>query len=157
MVSVNFVSGNRSIGLNQFHFEWCPKYRKSILENDIRNFLMQNLIETANKYKILIHSMEVASNHVHLFVSLPFDMSVSQSFKYLKGISAHALFEKFPWLKDIFTKGHLWSPGKFCRSISNVTSSTIKNYIENHKLKELKQSIQQAKQEAQQMKLFSFL
>ena len=156
MSSVNFVSGNRSVGLNQFHFEWCPKYRKNILENDIRKFLMQTLIQIATKYKILIHSMEVAGDHVRLFLSIPFDMSVSKAFQYLKGISAHELFEKFSWLRNIFTEGHLWSPGKFCRSVSNVTSGTIVKYIEGHKEKELRQSMEQVREEAKQMKFFSF-
>jgi len=156
MTSVNFVSGNRSIGLNQFHFEWCPKYRKAIMVEGVKSLIEQSLIETAQKYKILIHAMEVDDDHVHLFVSLPFDMSVSKAFQLFKGRSAYAVFQAFPWLREIFKKGHFWSPGKFCRSISNVKADTVKNYIRNHRFKELNETIQAARIEAEQSKLSSF-
>ncbi len=156
MTSVNFVSGNRSIGLNQFHMEWCPKYRKAIMITDVKNFIEQNLIETAQKYKIIIHSMEVDDDHVHLFVSLPFDLSVSKAFQLFKGRSSYFLFQAFPQLKEIFGKGHFWSPGKFCRSISNVKADTIRHYIENHQFKELNKTIQEAREEAQQLRLSGF-
>jgi len=157
MSSVSFVSGNRSIGLNQFHFEWCPKYRNPILRSaSIAHLLEESLIKTAQKYKIIIHSMHVGTDHVHMFVSIPFNMSVSKAFKYFKGRSSKELFASFPSLRKTFRKGRLWSPGKFCRSISNVKSGTIRHYIENHQFKELNQSIQEAKTEAEQMKLVSF-
>jgi putative transposase len=157
MSSGNFVSGNRSVGLNQFHFEWCPKYRNDAMESpNVVKMLEQSIINTAQQYKIVIHSMHVASDHVHLFVSLPFDLSVSMAFQLFKGRSAHELFAAFPSFRQIFRKGHFWSPGKFCRSISNVKAETIRNYIENHQFKELNQSIKEAKVEAEQMRLVSF-
>ncbi len=156
MNSVSFVSGNRSVGLNQFHFEWCPKYRKSFMQQEITSAVESSLIKTAHVYGIVIHSLHVGSDHIHLFVSLPFDMSVSEAFQLFKGRSSHELREAFPYLKDTFRKGHLWSPGKFCRSISNVKAETVRHYIENHQFKELNQSIQEAKSEAEQMRLSSF-
>ena len=156
MTSLSFISGNRSIGLNQFHFEWCPKYRKAILSNEVKSLIEKSLFETASKYKMIIHTMEVAEDHVHLFLTLPFTMSVSHAFQLLKGRSAYEVFQAFPWLRQILRKGHFWSPGKFCRSISNVTSSRIQSYIENHRIKELNETIEQAKSEASQLKLSGF-
>ena len=157
MSSGNFVSGNRSIGLNQFHFEWCPKYRIDAFDNtNTIKFLEYSIIKTAKLYKILLHSMHVAADHIHLFVSLPFDLSVSKAFQYFKGRSAHELFSTYPSFRLIFRKGHFWSPGKFCRSISNVKADTIKRYIENHQFKELNQSIREAKSESMQMRLSAF-
>ena len=156
MTSVSFVSGNRSAGLNQFHFEWCPKYRHDVLNGAIQRFAEESLIRTAKLYRIIIHSLHVGTDHVHLFVSLPFDMSVSYAFQLLKGRSAYEIFKVFPTLRQIFRKGHLWSPGKFCRSISNVKAETIRNYIEKHQFRELNDSITAAKDEARQMRLSSF-
>ena len=157
MSSGNFVSGNRSVGLNQFHFEWCPKYRNDAFGNrNVIIFMEESLVRTAQLYKILIHSLHVAADHIHLFVSLPFDLSVSKAFQLFKGRSAHELFSAFPSFRKIFRKGHFWSPGKFCRSISNVKAETIRKYIEKHQFKELSQSIKEAKAEAQQMRLSAF-
>lgn len=156
MTSSSFVSGNRSVGLNQFHFEWCPKYRKPFMDETYTSFIEASLIKTAQLNKIVIHEMHVGQDHVHLFVSIPFDLSVSEAFRRFKGRSSHALREAFPVLKELFRKGHLWSPGKFSRTVSNVKAETVKHYIENHKFKELNQSIQDARAEAEQMHLSSF-
>jgi len=157
MTSGNFVSGNRSKGLNQFHFEWCPKYRRNAFEfPTAAHFLEQSLIKTAQQYRIIIHSMDVAPDHVHLFVSLPFDLSVSKAFQLFKGRSAHELFAAFPSFRKVFRKGHFWSPGKFCRSVSNVKAEVIRKYIEGHHFKELNQSIKEAEDEAVQMRLSTF-
>jgi putative transposase len=43
------------------------------------------------------------------------------------------LFLEFPELKSMFWKGHLWSRGKFYRSIGQVNGETIKRYIEQSK------------------------
>ena len=156
MNSVSFISGNRSVGLNQFHFELCPKYRKPFMQAEIIGFIETSLIRTAQLNGIVIHSLHVSADHIHLFVSLPFNISVSEAFRRFKGRSSHELREAFPYLKDMFRKGHLWSPGKFCRSISNVKAETIKHYIENHQFKELNQSIHDARAEAEKMRLSSF-
>jgi len=156
MTSVNFVSGNRGVGLNQFHFEWCPKYRKAFMKGEFTVFIESSLVKTAGLYRIIIHNMHVSADHIHLFVTLPFDMRVSEAFRLFKGRSSHEIRQAFPQLKEVFRKGHLWSPGKFCRSISNVKSETIRHYILNHKFKELNQSIHEARREADQMRLSSF-
>jgi putative transposase len=157
MNNVSFVSGNRSIGLNQFHLEWCPKYRRAALKSPlVRELVEKSILETARVYKIIIHSMHVGADHTHLFVSRPFSMSVSKAFQLFKGRCSKELFETFPSFRKMFRKGHFWSPGKFCRSISNVKAQTIRNYIENHQFKELNNSIQEAKAEAEQLKLSSF-
>jgi REP element-mobilizing transposase RayT len=32
-------------------------------------------------------------------------------------------------LKNWFTHGHFWSPGKFFRSVGNTTSEAVEHYI----------------------------
>ena len=69
------------------------------------------------------------SDHIHLFVDLRPDMSVSFAFQILKGYSSRMIFKYHPWLRRHFRTGHLWSPGKFFRSVGSVTDEAIKNYI----------------------------
>jgi REP element-mobilizing transposase RayT len=52
--------------------------------------------------------MDVAPGHIHLFVPLPFDLSVSKAFRLFKGRSAHELFAAFPSFRKIFRKGHFF-------------------------------------------------
>jgi len=68
-------------------------------------------------------------DHVHLFAEVPPTMCISKALQLFKGISSYKLFKKHPWLRRHFRKGHFWSPGKFFRSVGNVTAETIQHYI----------------------------
>ena len=76
-----------------------------------------------------LYELEVMPDHIHCFVEIPPTMSVSKALNLLKGYSSYKLFAKHTWLRRYFRKGHLWSPGKFFRSVGNVTAEAIKNYI----------------------------
>jgi REP element-mobilizing transposase RayT len=75
----------------------------------------------------------------------------------LKGRSAYLIFRKHPNFRKRYPKGHFWSPGKFCRSMSGVDSYTVDNYIENQQFDKLQESIELAKEEARQLSLTCFL
>ncbi|MDO8553195.1 MAG: IS200/IS605 family transposase [Candidatus Micrarchaeota archaeon] len=154
---VKFISVNHTKGLNQHHVEWCPKYRYNCLgREDIRREMESILKEIAKEKGIIIHSIAVEADHVHLFVSIPFSMSVSKAKQYLKGISSYKIFRLHPNFRLRYPKGHFWSIGTFCRSVSNVTSGAIKNYIENHEHGKLNQTIQQLEHEPEQLSLSGF-
>jgi len=70
------------------------------------------------------------------------------------GISA--IFKLHPNFRLRYPKGHFWSIGTFCRSISNVTSGAIKNYMENHEHGKLNKTIKQLEREPEQLSLSGF-
>lgn len=121
---------NHGVGQNAYHMVWKPKYAKDPFKFDlVRMDCEQILYEIAHNYNFEIYELQVMSDHVHLFVEVPPTMSVSKTFQLFKGISSYKLFRQHPWLRNHFTKGHLWSPGKFFRSVGNVTAETIQHYI----------------------------
>jgi putative transposase len=121
------------VGDNKYHLEWCPKYRYECMQNPfIATEMKQILEQIALEKGIIVHKIVVDSDHVHMFVSVPLDMSVSTAFQYLKGISAYRIFRLHPNFRLRYPKGHFWSPGHFSRSVSNVTESAIEHYIDNH-------------------------
>ena len=157
MDSGTFNSINHGVGLNQHHFEWCPKYRyKCMRRQEIAAQMEQILREIAKEKGILIHDIAVDADHIHLFVSLPFSMSVSQAMQFLKGGSSYRMFRLRPNFRLRYPKGHFWSPGHFSRSISSVTSAAVQNYIRNHDGAKLRQTISDAKTEARQLSLLGF-
>lgn len=80
-----------------------------------------------------MYALEVGSDHVHLFVGVHLDCSVSELIRLFKCNSARRLFLEHPELKRVLWGGHLWSRGKFYRSIGQVNAETIKRYIEQSK------------------------
>src|SRR3989339_572741 len=132
MSSGNFVSGNRSVGLNQFHFEWCPKYRNDAMESaNVVNLLEQSIINTAQQYKIIIHSMHVVPDHVHLFVGNCRKYSVPDLVQHFKGYSSRIIRAQL-WsaISKLLWGKRFWSEGYFYESVGMVTSAAVKFYIE---------------------------
>ena len=121
---------SHGVGQNSFHFVWKPKYAYSILIDEVKTFCEQVLREVADKYDFVIHSLEVMPDHIHVFLSFKPSIAVSKVFQYLKGISARRLFQQFPWLRKRYWGGHLWSKGKFYRSVGSTTDAAVKHYIE---------------------------
>ena len=121
---------NHSVGQNSFHLVWKPKYCWDIFKFPwVQKDCEAILREAALRYKLEIYELEVMPDHIHCFVEIPPTMSVSKALNLLKGYSAFKLFRKHPWMRSYFRKGHLWSPGKFFRSVGNVNFETIQHYI----------------------------
>ena len=158
MNSGNFVNKNHAVGLNQYHFEWCTKYRFNCMRSmHVRNIVKECIEHSAKEYGIILHPLAVEIDHVHAFASLPMDMSPSEALGKLKGRSAYLIFRILPNFRFRYPKGHFWSPGKFMRTVSNVTAATVKNYIENQEFTKLHETMDQVQREPEQLGLTQFL
>jgi len=113
-----------------YHIVTTPKYRYDIFSDpEIRDACERIFREIAEQYDFVIYELKVMPDHIHLFVGFKPSVSVSDVVKLFKGISARRLFQMFPRIKMRLYGGHLWSRGKFYRSVGNVTADTIKHYI----------------------------
>ena len=68
------------------------------------------------------------SDHVHMLVSIPLKLSVSQFMGYLKGKSAMMIFEYRANLKYKFGNRHFWADGYYVSTVG-LNEETIKKYI----------------------------
>ena len=124
-------SFSHGYGQCAFHIVLVPKYRHSIfLDAEIKRCCEKTLRETASRAGCQVHALQVGADHVHIFVGLHPDCSVSVLIRLFKCNSARKLFLEYPQLKSKLWSGHLWSRGKFYRSIGQVNAETIKRYIE---------------------------
>lgn len=121
---------NHSVGQNCFHLVWKVKYAYDFLNRPTLNKAVQGMIRlVAMKQGWEIYELQVMPDHVHLFIGFPYDVTPKYVITLMKVKTASMLFRNFPWLKRYFLKGHFWSPGKFFRSVGNVTADVIQNYI----------------------------
>ena len=113
----------------QYHIVFIPKYRKKVLFGKIRNDVRE-IIQALCRYKsIEIISGAVCLDHVHLCVSIPPKMKVSDFMGYLKGKSTLMLYDRHPELGSKWDKA-FWARGYYVATIGNVTEEAIKKYIE---------------------------
>lgn len=122
---------NHAVGQNSYHFVWCPKFRRKIFKHEDLKFACKNLIQAiCFKHNFEIFELEIGQDHIHLFVDITPNYSISKAFQLIKGCSSRMLMKSFSAiLRCYFWKGGIWSRGKFFRSVGNVTADVIRNYI----------------------------
>jgi putative transposase len=118
----------------KYHIVWITKYRKPVLRGEVAIRLRELVRQTCATLDVYIVSGHVSSDHVHLLVSVPPKVSVSELVKRLKGRSSRRLMDEFDELKRQFWGRHLWARGYFAASTGNVTDEIIKQYIETQEM-----------------------
>ncbi len=116
---------------------WAPKYRRWVLRDDIRDRVETIFKEISGNHDFDIDALEVAKDHVHIFLSFPPRYSISKVVGLLKSISASVIFQEYPEVKKELWGGELWNDGYFVRTVGDeVTAEVIRNYIKYHREQE---------------------
>ena len=115
----------------KYHIVWITKYRKPVLQGEIAVRVRELVRQTCATLDVYIVSGHVSKDHVHLLVSVPPKVSVSELVKRLKGRSSRRMMEEYNELRRQFWGRHLWARGYFAASTGNVTDEIIKQYIES--------------------------
>lgn len=114
-----------------YHIIWCPKYMRKILVNGVDDRLKVILREIAEENGCHIDTMEVMSDHIHIFLRGNPIIPIHLIVKNLKGKSSRILRQEFPHLKNRLPC--LWTISYYCETIGCINEETIKKYIENQK------------------------
>ncbi|WP_195925916.1 IS200/IS605 family transposase [Sarcina ventriculi] len=119
-----------------YHVVFCPKYRHSILENELEYEVQKLFKSIAFNYGFDVLEQEIMPDHIHLFISASPTIAPTQIVKILKSVSANEIFKAFPNLKKTkFWGSGLWSKGYYIGTAGAVSSEIIKKYIQEQKLK----------------------
>ena len=121
--------GAHSVFEIHLHLVWATKYRKRVLVGEVALRVRELIREICQGHEVTILKGHVAGDHVHLFVSIPPQVTISRLVQWVKGKTSHKLLSEFPHLKKSFWGQHLWARGYFCCSSGNVTDDVIAEYI----------------------------
>ncbi|NEO42565.1 MAG: IS200/IS605 family transposase [Moorea sp. SIOASIH] len=117
---------NHAVGLCVVHLVWIPKRRKKILVGRIRDRIYEIFSGVALEKGWKIKALEVAPDHVHLFVEINPTDAICQVVRAFKGRSANYLRKEFPELKRLPS---LWTNSYFFSTAGKVSTETIQRYI----------------------------
>ena len=112
----------------QYHIVFIPKYRKKVLYGKMREDVREIIRILCRYKKVEIISGAVCIDHVHLCVSIPPKMRVSEFMGYLKGKSTLMIYDRHPNLQNKWDKA-FWARGYYVATVGNVTETAIKKYI----------------------------
>lgn len=131
MTNERWTTSNKAVYNIGFHLIWCPKYRRKVLTGKVETRLKELLLQKAADIEIIVDTMEVMPDHVHLFVKSTPVLSPHYIVQQLKGFTSHELRKEFPKLKSRLPT--LWTRSYYCESVGHISEDTIKRYIEDQK------------------------
>lgn len=115
--------------LCKYHIVFTPKYRRKIIYNQYRQSLVEIFKRLCAYKEVEIIEGHLMPDHVHMLVSIPPKLSVSQYMGYLKCKSALMMFEKHANLKYKFGNHYFWAEGYYVSTVG-FNEATIKKYIQ---------------------------
>ena len=127
-----YRKGSHSTHDLKVHLVWCTKYRHKALQQDVACRIRDLLRQICEANDIQIVKGHVSKDHIHLYVSCPPKLSVSEMIKRLKGRSSKMIQAEFPELGAKFWGRHFWGIGYAAFSSGTVTDQTIQEYLERH-------------------------
>ena len=126
----NYRKSSHTVYDIKYHIVWITKYRKPVLRADIAVRLRNLIREICKSNDVEIIKGHVSKDHVHIFVSVPPHISVSQLVKLVKGKTSRKLMMEYKGIGRTFWGRHMWARGYFVATSGNVTDEVIIKYIE---------------------------
>ncbi|MFO7945166.1 MAG: IS200/IS605 family transposase [Anaerolineales bacterium] len=129
---VAYRKGPHAVYDIKYHLVWVTKYRYKVLKGDLALRMRDLIRNICEQHGMRIIKGHVSKDHVHLFVSAPPQLSVSEVMQYVKRKSSRRLQEEYPSLRKRYWGWHLWARGYFCATTGTVTDEMIEAYLEKH-------------------------
>jgi len=108
-----------------------------MLRGDLREYTQGLFYRISEEFGFSIEELELAKDHVHVFLSFPPRYSISKVVGILKSISSSQIFQHHPEVKRELWGGEFWEDGYFARTVGDrVTAEVIKQYIQYHRQEE---------------------
>jgi putative transposase len=119
-----------TVSLIHYHFVFCPRYRRKVLVHQVEERFKELVLESCAENDWRMIAMEVMPDHVHVFLNTLPAHSPADIMAKLKGVTSRFLRQEFQHLRHLPS---LWTRSYFVSTAGNVSSETIKRYVEEQK------------------------
>ena len=114
-----------------YHIVWLPKYRKKVLQTDLKRRLETLFYEAAKINQWWVEELNIRDDHVHILVQINPNESISDVIKILKGGSSKIIRKEFPDLEAFIWGDNFWAKGYFVETVGSLAYSRVKKYIKD--------------------------
>jgi putative transposase len=128
----NYRKSSHTVYDLKVHVVWSTKYRYKVLNKEISKRIREIIRQVCDANDIQIISGWLGQDHIHLYISYPPKLSVSEIVRRLKGRSSKIIQAEFPQLGKRYWGRHFWGIGYAAFSSGLVTDEMIREYIKNH-------------------------
>lgn len=120
----------------KYHIVFAPKFRRQNIYGRLKidiGKIQRSLCERKN---VTIEEGELCPDHIHMLVSIPPSMSVSQFMGYLKGKSSLIIFDRHADLKYKYGNRRFWCRGYYVDTVGR-NRKVIAEYIRNQLVEDM--------------------
>ena len=114
----------------EYHIVFAPKYRRKVIYGQLRADIGAILRKLCDEKKVEIIEANACPDHIHMLVSVPPHLSISQFVGFLKGKSSLMIFDRHANLKYKYGSRTFWCRGYYVDTVGK-NEKIIKEYIRN--------------------------
>ena len=114
----------------KYHIVFAPKYRRQVIYGKIKTDIGVILRKLCARKGVEIIEASACPDHIHMLVSIPPKISVSQFMGYLKGKSSLMIFDRHANLKYKYGNRQFWCTGYYVDTVGR-NKKAIEMYIKN--------------------------
>lgn len=120
-----------TVSLINYHFVFCPRYRRKIFDiKDLEIRFKEIVKDICDELEINIIAIECDRDHTHMFLNCSPTLSPADIMQKIKGVSSKIIRQEFIQLSKMPS---LWTRNYFVSTAGDVSSETIKRYVEEQK------------------------
>jgi putative transposase len=123
----------------KYHVIFVPKYRRKALYGEIGRELGPMFRALAERREYRIEEGHIASDHVHMLLSIRPKYPVATMVGFIKGKSAIHIARTYLGVRRNFVGQHFWARG-YCVSTVGRDEAMIREYIKNQEARRISAS-----------------
>ena len=112
----------------QYHVIIVPKNRRKVVYGKLRKDIGEILRRLCDYKHVEIIAAHAMPDHIHMLLSIPPSLCVSEIMGYLNGKSTLMIFERHANLKYKYGKRTFWAKGYYVSTVG-INKATIQKYI----------------------------
>ena len=110
---MQYDTGKHCIFYHRYHLVWSTKYRYKVLTGDLRLRVRDICRQVCRENGVDILRGVLSSDHVHMFVSVPPKLAISDLVRKMKGRSSYRVQREFPHIRKRYRGCRFWGQGVF--------------------------------------------
>lgn len=129
---MQYDTGKHCVFYHRYHIVWSTKYRFKVLHGDLRLRIRDIIRLVCAENGVAIVKGVLSSDHVHMFVSVPPKLAISDLVRKMKGRSSRKIQQEFPHIRKRYWGRRFWGRGYFSTTSGAITQDTVLQYLEKH-------------------------
>lgn len=120
----------------KYHIVFAPKYRRQVIFGKLKTEIGKILRQLCERKGVEIVEANACPDHIHMLVSIPPKISVSEFMGYLKGKSSLMIFDQFANMKYRYGNRQFWCRGYYVDTVGRnkkVIAEYIRSQLEEDK------------------------